>query len=163
MRALVIGSLLTFPLVVQASGPTPSGISGSWTTQEYDQNGKQAPADIVRQLKVQIQADTIRIRPRITVRYRPVIKNGKREVEVVYAPVADQEDAIGYKLDPAKGRITLFWRGGRGESQTRKGVYRLEGDTLKICFPLAKNKRAKKFPDQPKAGVVRMVLKRMGG
>jgi uncharacterized protein (TIGR03067 family) len=163
MRAVVIASLLALPVAAPAGGPAPSGIQGSWTTREYDQNGTQPPADLIRQMTVRIQADTIRIRPRIAVRYRPVVKNGKKEVEVVYTTAADQEDAIGYKLDPGKGRITLIWRGARGESETRKGVFRLEGDTLKICFPLSKNKRPKKFPDRPKAGVVRMVLKRMGG
>ena len=31
-------------------------------------------------------------------------------------------------------------------------------DTLKICFSLGNKKRPKQFPDQPKTGVVRMVL-----
>lgn len=36
----------------------------------------------------------------------------------------------------------------------------LGGDTLRICFALAEQNRPKKFPDEPKSGLVRLVLKR---
>jgi uncharacterized protein (TIGR03067 family) len=163
MRALVIVSLLAFPVYAQQREPNKTPIQGKWTALLYDQNGKPLPSDIVKKLKVTILAEKIEIRPHITARYKPALKNGKREVQVIFAAAEDETDTIGYKLIPAKGRINLSWRGAKGESKSIKGVYLLEDQTLKICFPLGEKKRPKKFPEQPKTGYVRMVLKRLGG
>jgi uncharacterized protein (TIGR03067 family) len=163
MRVLVIVSLLAYPVDARQGEPIKTPIQGKWTAIVYDQNGKPLPSDIVKKLKVTILPEKIEIRPHITARYKPVLKNGKREVEVIFAAAEDKTDTIAYKLIPAKGRINFSWRGATGESKTIKGLYLLEGETLKICFPSGEKNRPNKFPDQPKAGYVRMVLKRAGG
>lgn len=133
---------------------------GHWVAVAYDQNGIRAPADIAKKMKITIFDDKIIIKPRIVVQYKPIFDSGKKNVDVVFSIEADKSDEVAYKLDQAKGRIDLVWRGERGDTKTTRGLYLLEGDELKICFALADKNRPKSFPDNPKTGLVRMVLKR---
>jgi uncharacterized protein (TIGR03067 family) len=133
--------------------------TGTWTVIDYDQNGVRPPAEIIKQMRVVVQAERIIIKPRIVAQYKPVF-DGTKKAEVSFTVEADKTEEATYKLDPAKGRIDLVWRGPRGETKTTLGIYELEDDALKICFALPGKNRPKKFPDNPKSGVVRMVLKR---
>jgi uncharacterized protein (TIGR03067 family) len=156
---MVFASFLgAWALAAPVDGRPAPLLQGTWTVLQYDQNGHKAPAEIVRKMKVIIRGDKIRIEPRVAAQYRSVLKNGKRAVEVVFTAAEDEHDEIHYKLEAAKERINLFWKGGRGKVRTTKGVYVLEGQTLKICFSLLKKKKPKKIPDQPKPGLVRLVL-----
>lgn len=156
--SVTVFCLLALPLL-WASQDQPGKLQGVWTAVEYDQNGVRPPAEIAVKMKVAIIGAKIVIKPRIVAQYKPVL-SGDKKVEVVFTVEADKSDEVTYKLEPEKGRIDLVWRGQRGETKTTKGVYLLEDDTLKICFALADKNRPKKFPDAPKTGLVRMVLKR---
>jgi len=153
-------AVLVFAPVLAAEDEKPSKPQGQWVATEYDQNGHRLPADMVKKLKVTIRDDKIVIEPHVVARYKSVFDNGKTKVQVTFSLDEDASDEVSYKLDPSKGRIDLVWSGGRGESKTTRGVYELDGDVLKICFALGDKGRPKKFPDAPKEGVVRMVLKR---
>ncbi len=159
MRRALSLTLFAFGLTCSYAAQDAIRPTGTWAVIEYDQNGERAPADIVKQMKVVIQAERIIIQPRIVAQYKPTF-NGSKKAEVVFSIEVDKSDEAGYKLDPAKGRIDLVWRGARGETKTTLGIYELDADVLKICFALPDKNRPKKISDNPKAGVVRMVLLR---
>ena len=149
-------SLALLPLL-WADQNQPVKLQGAWAVLHYDQNGVRTPDEITAKMRVTIDEGKLVIKPRVVAQYKPVI--GAKS-EVVFTIEADKSDEITYKLEPDKGRIDLVWRGPRGDTKTTKGLYHLEDDTLKICFALVDKNRPKKFPDNPKAGVVRLVLQR---
>ncbi|OAI48441.1 hypothetical protein AYO44_06920 [Planctomycetaceae bacterium SCGC AG-212-F19] len=132
-------------------------IQGTWLVVGYDQDGKQPPAEILKKMKMVIQADKITIKPRLVVEVVPFTKD-----KVKFSLDDGKSDESQFKLDPSKKTkvLDLTWRGDRGETKTTKGMYLLDDNTLRICFALAHQNRPKKFPDEPKSGLVRMVLKR---
>ncbi len=74
--------------------------------------------------------------------------------------VGDKTTELTYKLDPTKKPKWIdFTRGGR---TTTLGIYDLEGDNLKICFPKGdKGKRSTAFESKPKSGnEILIILKR---
>lgn len=156
--SLAVFCIIAVPLV-WANQDQPVKLQGMWTAVEYDQNGTPAPDAIARKMKIKIDGEKIVIQPRIVASYKPLI-GGDKKVEVSFTVEADKNDEVAYKLDIPKGRIDLVWKVPRGDTKTTKGVFHLEDDTLKICFALPDKNRPKKFPDAPKTGLVRMVLKR---
>jgi uncharacterized protein (TIGR03067 family) len=158
MLSVAVFCLLAFGLV-WADQDVPAKMQGTWVAVEYDQNGARPGDDIAQKLRVTIQGDKLVIKPRVVAQYKPA-SAGEKKVEVVFTLEADKSDEVVFKLDQAKGRMDLLWKCARGETKTTKGLYQLEDDTLKICFAVADKNRPKKFPDGPKTGLVRMVLKR---
>ena len=159
MRLAITLALFIIALACSHAAQDALRPTGTWSVIDYDQNGVRPPADIVKQMKVVVQAERIIIKPRIVAQYKPVF-DGTKKADVTFTVEADKSEEATYKLDQAKGRIDLVWRGPRGETKTTLGIYELDADALKICFALPDKNRPKKFPDNPKTGVVRMVLKR---
>ena len=157
--AVVMGGFLATAVVTAAQEPTQDhkAIQGTWLVSEYDQDGKQPPAEILKKMKVVIQGDRITIKPRLVVEVVPFTKD-----KVKFSLDEGKSDESVFKLDPSKKTkvLDLTWRGDRGESKATKGMYLLEENSLRICFALGNQNRPKKFPDEPKSGFVRMVLKR---
>src|SRR5262245_20526698 len=116
MAALLASCAGAAGLGAMAEDEKPARPQGQWVAVEYDQNAHRLPADMVKKLKVAIRDDKIVIKPHVSARYRSVFDNGKTKVEVTFSLDEDASDEVGYKLDPAKGRIDLVWSGGRGES-----------------------------------------------
>jgi uncharacterized protein (TIGR03067 family) len=135
-------------------GPDHKAMQGSWRVIEYDQNGKRLPAEILKKMKVVIQADRITIQPRLVVEVTPLTKD-----RVKFSLDEGKSDESQFKLNPGKKTkvMDLTWLRG---AKTTKGMYLLDGDTLRICFAMADGNRPKKFPDEPKSGLVRLVLQR---
>jgi len=151
-----MGGLLVAAILTAAQEPSQDhkAIQGTWLAVEYDQDGKQPPAEILKKMKVVIQADKITIRPRLVVEVTPLTKD-----KVKFSLDEGKSDESQFKLDPSKKTkvLDLTWP---GETRTTKGMYLLDENTLRICFALGNQNRPKKFPDEPKSGLVRMVLKR---
>lgn len=131
-----------------------AAMQGNWTVLEYDQGGKQPDAGLIQRMQMTIKGDKLTIRPRLVVEYKPIFKDGKANKEVAFSADPAKADEIKIRLNPAKGWIDL------GDDKPTKGVYLLEDGVLKICFAGAGKNRPKKFPEQPKNGMVRMVLKK---
>jgi uncharacterized protein (TIGR03067 family) len=150
-----------FAAAVLSGAQEPSqdqkAMQGSWLVIEYDQDGKQPPAEILKKMKVVIQADKITIQPRLVAEVTPFLKD-----KVKFSLDEGKSDESQFKLDPSKKTkvLDLTWRGDRGDTKITKGMYLLDDNTLRICFALADQNRPKKFPEEPKSGLVRMVLKR---
>jgi uncharacterized protein (TIGR03067 family) len=153
MKILAVASLFVWGFLAQED---QKAIHGKWSVREYDQNGQKPDPGILKRMQVFIKDGKITIRPKLIAQYKPVFKDGRTDKEVVFSTDEANADDMKFRLDPEKGWIDL------GEGKTSKGIFLLEGDTLKICFPAPDKKRPKKFPDQPKNGVVRMVLQKAG-
>jgi uncharacterized protein (TIGR03067 family) len=151
--------MLVIGFLVSASDDA-SQIQGTWSVAAYDQNGHPVPADILKEMTVSIKGDRLVIRPNLSAQYKSVLKNGKNEAEVTFSVVAGQAEEATFRLNPEKGWIDLV----RGDSEKKqvKGLYQLDGDSLRIAFAVADKKRPKKMPEEPKVGVVRLVLIRAG-
>jgi uncharacterized protein (TIGR03067 family) len=136
-------------------------IQGTWAVVAYDQDGKELPAEIIKKMSVRIQADTLTIRPRVVAQRTPILKDGRRQTEVKFTAEEGQADEAPYRLGTSKKRKGIELTLGRG-GQARKvmGAYELAEDNLTICLPLPDGKLPKQIPAAPKAGVVRLVLKR---
>jgi len=151
--ALAMGGFLA-AAAAQEPSQDHKAIQGTWLVVEYDQDGKQPPAEILKKMQVVIQADKITIRPRLVVEVTPLTKD-----KVKFSLDEGKSDESQFKLDPSKKTkvLDLTWP---GETRTTKGMYLLDDNTLRICFALGNQNRPKRFPDEPKSGLVRMVLKR---
>jgi uncharacterized protein (TIGR03067 family) len=154
-----MGGFLAAALLGTAQEPNQDhkAIQGTWLVIEYDQDGKQPPSEILKKMKVVIQADKITIKPRLVVEIVPFTKD-----KVKFSLDDGKSDESQFKLDPSKKTkvLDLTWPSDRGATKTTKGMYLLDENSLRICFALADQNRPKKFPDEPKSGLVRMVLKR---
>ena len=149
MRMLAAASLILF---AAAASDDQAAFQGTWAVLAYDQNGQSPDAGTLKRMQVVIKADNLTIQPRLVAEYKPVFKDGKADKEVVFSLDAARADEIRIRLNPDKGWIDL------GDDKPTKGLYVLDGAVLKICFAAAGKNRPKKFPEQPKKGVVRMVL-----
>jgi len=127
-------------------------IAGVWKVAAYDQNGHAPPADILGKMRVVVRGDKMVLKPKLIAQYTSTF--GK--VEALFSLDESRSDEIKFTLDKANGWIDLTLM---GETKSIKGLYAREGDAVRICFPQSNKKRPKKMPEEPKAGMVRMVLK----
>ena len=76
----------------------------------------------------------------------------------VTVPRKDGSEEVGYKLDPNKKpkHIDLLIE----EGKTAKGIYLLDGDTLKLCFDKDYGDRPAEFDAKEGTKRILMVLKR---
>src|SRR3984893_10662524 len=120
--ALATGGLLVVAIFTAAQEPSQDykAIQGTWLVIEYDQDGKQPPAEILKKMKVVIQADKITIQPRLVVEVVPFTKD-----KVKFSLDEGKSDESQYKLDASKKTkvLDLTWPGDRGEARTTKGMY----------------------------------------
>jgi uncharacterized protein (TIGR03067 family) len=76
------------------------------------------------------------------------------------------EQVSSYKLDPTKkpATIDITAKGGRNEGQTRKGIYEVKGDDLKVCVAFMPDAdRPKEFASEAGSGNILITLKREAG
>lgn len=151
-----MGGFLAATVLTSAQEPSQDhkAIQGTWLVSEYDQDGKQPPAEILKKMKVVIRDDKITIRPRLVVEVIPFTKD-----KVKFRLEESKSDESQFKLDPSKKTKVLDLISS-GDAKTTKGMYLLDDNTLRICFALSNQNRPKKFPTEPKSGLVRLVLQR---
>jgi uncharacterized protein (TIGR03067 family) len=126
-------------------------LRGTWKVLAYDRDGQAPPEEIIDKLRVVIDGDKLIIKPKLVAQV--VRMAGKKDV--TYSLDEASYDEVKFKLDRDKGWIDLF---PGGNAATIKGLFVRDKDNLRICFPQTDKKRPKKMPEQPKAGMVRMVL-----
>jgi uncharacterized protein (TIGR03067 family) len=130
-----MNALLILGLLVTADDTKDAtAIQGTWVVESVVDNGKP---------NQEIKGD------------RLIIKNGTITVQR-----QGEEKKATYKLDPGKDPKTIDV----SESEPKQeypGIYRLEGDTLRICVPSQGNgKRPAAFESKPDSGLMLLVLKR---
>ncbi|HKR61800.1 MAG TPA: TIGR03067 domain-containing protein [Pyrinomonadaceae bacterium] len=110
-------------------------IQGTWEVVSAADNGRKTPANLTKDLELIITTDKMSYRL------------GKKTTE------------WSYKLDPSK---QPKWIDLTDVRETTLGIYELEGDTLKICFPEArKGERSTAFESKPNSvNDVLIILKR---
>jgi RNA polymerase sigma factor (sigma-70 family) len=110
-------------------------IQGTWALESYEEGGQKAPEERIKGAKLIIAAEG-----KITV------KN------------ADGKEVEGtLKLDPAKKPKEFSFTNDKGE--TRVGIYKLQGDTLTVCYDRG-GERPTEFASKEGTTVVLQVLKR---
>ena len=127
------------------------GLRGTWKVLAYDVGGQAPPEEIIDKLRIIIDGDKLIIKPKLVTQV--IMAAGKKDARFSLDDAS--YDEVKFKLDKDKGWIDLF---PGGNAPAIKGLFVRDNDSLKICFPQADKKRPKKMPEQPKAGLVRMVL-----
>jgi uncharacterized protein (TIGR03067 family) len=129
-------TILTLGLVIAAPAPKegkvePGKLEGEWVVEKYVQGGV------------------------------PEAKRSGMHMSFANDKVTVQEEkgpAIGYKADPKASPAAIELLAGK---ETIPGIYKIEGDTLTICFPKGgKGVRPTKFESPENSEYVLMVLKR---
>jgi uncharacterized protein (TIGR03067 family) len=154
-----VAGFLATAVLTSAEEPSQDhkAMQGTWLVVEYDQDGKQPSAEILKKMKVVVRGDKLTITPRLVVEVVPFTKD-----KVKFSLDEGKSDESQFKLDPTKKTKVLDLISS-GDAKTTKGMYLLDESTLRICFALGNRNRPKKFPDEPKAGLVRLVLQREAG
>jgi uncharacterized protein (TIGR03067 family) len=154
--AVAIVSFLAASVLTSAqeSSQDHKAMQGKWRVVEYDQDGKQLSPELLKKMRVVIQGDRITIVPRVVAEVIPFTRD-----KVKFSLDEGKSDESQFKLDPSKKTKVLDLIS-TGEPKTTKGTYLLDENTLRICFALRNQTRPKQFPDEPKSGLVRFVLKR---
>ena len=121
MKTLIVGLNTLMAISLIAAEPSKQdlikkdvdGIQGTWKLVALENNGEQAPGEIVATLKLVFKGDALTFTPG-----EPGFTNYK------------------FKLDPAAkpAGFAMTHVDGSNRGETEKGIYLLEGDRLKICF-----------------------------
>jgi uncharacterized protein (TIGR03067 family) len=114
------------------------GFQGTWKIVNLKANGESAPEEIVAALKLVFKDDTLTFTPG-----EPGFKNYR------------------YKLDPttSPASFDMTHSDGSQKGETRKGIYSLEGDRLKICFS-NEDDRPKELTAKAESGQLMYTLQR---
>jgi uncharacterized protein (TIGR03067 family) len=114
-------------------------LTGVWTCVSGTNDGKELPEAVVKQLKLTLTKE----------RYKT-----EKGTAVLF-------DGI-YKIDAEKKpkHIDITAPEGEQAGKTSKGIYLLDGDTLKMCYANPDKDRPKDFESKPGSGVTVVVWKR---
>jgi len=143
--------ILVVGLLLAADGPEDvvekenENLVGTWKVVSIEANGKEFPAEATKDFQFIFTADFLTRR-----------KGGKLE------------SRAGYKLDPSKSPKWLDMTGATdGKEQSVPALYKLDGDTLTLCFrtdykkkPNEDRKRPEKLDGGEGTEQVLMALKR---
>lgn len=113
-------------------------LDGTWTATEGEANGQALPEDEVKKLKLKI-------------------KDGQYEVKV-----NDQTDKGNLKVNPKKKpkEVDAESIEGTNQGKTIKGIYEVDGDTLKACYQVGEGERPTEFKAPAGSTFVFFVFKR---
>ena len=114
-------------------------LQGVWTCASAVIDGKPLAEEAAKNLKLTLTADRYK-----TERGEQVLFDGTYMVNAVKNP--PQIDMIGTEGD-LKGKVAL-------------GIYKLDGDTLTICYVMPGKERPAAFESQPQSGAFLVVWKR---
>jgi uncharacterized protein (TIGR03067 family) len=138
LAVLGAGVLLVAGANGQGKGKTDEDkIQGTWQPVHFEREGKKGPEEELKETKL-------------------TIAKGKIKVE------KDSKDMeLSYKLDPSKNpkEIDITETKG-GQDHVHKGIYALDGDTLKICWTGDMGVRPSEFKTAPGTDHRMLVLKR---
>jgi uncharacterized protein (TIGR03067 family) len=144
-HALVVGTL-TITAGLAAGGPDNEGaaelkrLAGSWQAVSYALDGKEAPAEDLKKVKLRIDA------------------HGKTAAQSEGKTFL----ASTIRVDPGWNPKTIdiaFTEGDR-KGKTALGIYKLDGDTLTICRANPGKDRPSAFSSTPGSGLTLMSYRR---
>src|SRR5262249_9637840 len=110
----LVGTVLCFPSLGVGDEPKKDleALQGDWSITSAERDGKKAPDEAVKSVKLTFAKDTI------------TVTEGTKKTEMTF------------KLDPSKSPKTIdltYGTGGR-MGEIDQGIYTLDGDTLKLCI-----------------------------
>lgn len=138
MRSLVLLFLAAWPMLdTAAAQDTEASIQGIWQIVSLQDGGRTAPDEVLEGAQWLITGDKI------------VQKGGGQTME------------LSYVLDPSE---TPHWIDLKHDDRRMLGIYKLEGDTLTVCFSEGRNEeRSTAFESQPESvNDVLIVFRREG-
>lgn len=119
----------------KAPAPTDHALVGEWVVESHVASGKPLPR-VGKVERITISRDRWKV---------------TKELEA--------ESCLS--LDPAKDPPEIdVWVPAQEEEARCRGIYKLDGDTLTVCYTMGKD-RPTKFESAPKSGVWLMTLKRV--
>jgi uncharacterized protein (TIGR03067 family) len=140
--ALVIGFALGLSAIAleRARGDDKAkkdeeAILGTWTVVSFEEGGKKAPDEAIKETTVKFTADG-----------KMTVKRG------------EQEEQFTFKLDPSQ-KIKEF-SGTNAQGKSADGIYKLEGEKLTICYSRGGGLRPTEFASAEGTTTVLMVLKK---
>jgi uncharacterized protein (TIGR03067 family) len=133
--------LLAVGLFAVAEDVGPKGLQGKWTVTAGEEGGKPLAAADLKEATATIQGN------RLTVR-----KAGR-----------DEEMTFTTRDTGNKGEIDFVPSAGPDKGKTCKGIYSLEGETLRIAFAPPGQERPKQFTTAKDSKQMAWTLKRAGG
>jgi uncharacterized protein (TIGR03067 family) len=138
--------LVAVALVTAVASPDEKGkkdmdqLQGTWACVSAQSDGKPIPEDVVKQLRLVLARDQY--------------TTSKGDQVLFAGTFTLNADRTPKELDIVAGE-------GESKGQVAKGIYDLDGDTLKLCYPLAAGKdRPKEFASTPGSGLQVAVWKR---
>lgn len=138
LAVLFVGASLATTAAGTGAGKTDQDkIQGSWSIVSMEKGGMKAPDEVIKDMKLTFGADKIKLQ----------------------MPGKDHE--VTYKLNASKKpkEIDIVEKES-GKELLHKGIYVLEGDTLKICFGHSPDPRPTEFSTAGSASTGLIVLKR---
>jgi uncharacterized protein (TIGR03067 family) len=120
---LVIGGVGSYFLTRAGSTDDREKIQGIWQAISYEDSGRKAPPDVIKNMKWVITKDTI-----------------------TYTQFRDRNTVLTYELDQTKKPkwIDIRVMGEEKDKGHSRGIYELEGETLRVCF--SEGSRSKERP-----------------
>ncbi len=135
LMVLVVGLLSSAGAAEQAAGGDAEKLQGTWKVVSSEDSGQKAPDEAIKNLKMVITKE------KITYKFD------------------DKTMEWSYKLDPTKEPRWIDIKMGR--DRTTLGIYVLDEDNLKICFPEQSMERSTAFESKPNSvNDVLIILKR---
>jgi uncharacterized protein (TIGR03067 family) len=132
-------------LLLGADSPADSAkkdlerMQGRWSVQQAQRDGKDAPATVRDGMTVKIDGNKL------------VISEAENA----------REETAEMTLDPGKSPATVDFKLLRpGDNENAFGIYKIDGDTLSICWTKHDGARPEQFETKAGTGQVLFVLKR---
>jgi uncharacterized protein (TIGR03067 family) len=128
----------------EVSDPHPSDLSGTWQAVSFEQDGrKKFSEEEVRKVTARFH----NCRYSIT----PLAWGPEGSFDGTYQIDGDTEEPKSFSMYPAQGVL---------KGQAFRGIYRVEGDTLTLCFSWPPLDRPTEFRSRPNSTIVLAVFKR---
>jgi uncharacterized protein (TIGR03067 family) len=107
-------------------------LQGSWRLVACTHDGKEVPAELVKQVQIDFQGNRMRFSPPLDISERQIEGDKEKHVEF---QIGEGEFEVVFRLEPArKPKGIELTMSDTVQGQVVKGIYALEGARLKICL-----------------------------